>query len=255
MIPLLSKLILLAALVNPAAPKPVSPKLTNFTVPIMVYHHVSTTHGRWDVSPIRFEQELAYLLANEYHTVSMAAYADYLEKGTPLPDKPIILTFDDGDEDAYTTAYPLLKARHLTGTFYIITGKVGQPGFLTWDQIKEMSDNGMEIGAHTITHPFLTHLHPMAAYAEILGSRLDLQQHLGIVVTTFAYPDNDHNRITNLLVRLAGFRTACIVDFHSGDSVNDYFTIPRYTVAAAESLDVFSLVVNRRAFPGIPVRR
>jgi peptidoglycan/xylan/chitin deacetylase (PgdA/CDA1 family) len=185
----------------------------------------------------------------------MKAYANFLENGVELPSKPIVLTFDDGDEDAYTTAYPLLMAHHLTGTFYIITGNVGKPGYVTWDQIKEMSDNGMEIGAHTITHPYLTHLHPVAAYWEILGSRLDLQYHLGIDITTFAYPDNDHNRVTSTLVRLAGFRTAVIVDFHTGDSVSDYFTIPRYTVASGESLDVFELVVNRRAFASIPVRR
>jgi peptidoglycan/xylan/chitin deacetylase (PgdA/CDA1 family) len=242
-------------LVNPLHGARINYKPTIFTVPILVYHHIGSHRGIYYVSNTRFDQELSYLIESDYHAISMANYADFLEKGTALPDKPVILTFDDGYADAYTTVYPLLKAYHLTGTFYIITGKVGQPGYLTWDQIKEMAANGMEIGAHTITHPYLTKLHLLSAFWQIWGSRLDLERHLGKPVTTFAYPYNDHNRVTNLLARLAGYSTACIVDFHTGDSERDYFTMPRYSVTSGESINVFRLVVNRPGFPAIPKRR
>ncbi len=221
----------------------------------MTYHHIESHRGIYYVAPARFEQQLAYLVAHDYHTVSMDTYANYLEKEEPLPSSPVVLTFDDGYADAYTTVYPLLKAHHMTGTFYIITGQVGRPGFLTWDEIKEMAANGMEIGAHTVTHPYLTKLSFIAALQEISGSRVTLENQLGIRITTFAYPYNDHNQMTNLLVRMAGFRTACIVDFHTGDNVRDYFTIPRYTVSSGESLNVFALVVNKHGFPSIPLRR
>lgn len=252
---LFSKLLLLATLVNPIHGAQGYYKPTIFTVPILVYHHIDSHRGIYYVSSNRFEQELTYLVGNDYHAISMANYADFLEHGTALPNKPVVLTFDDGYADAYTNVYPLLKTYHLSGTFYIITGKVGQPGYLTWDQIKEMAANGMEIGAHTVTHPYLTKLPLLAAFWQIWGSRLDLQRHLGIPVTTFAYPYNDHNRATNFLAHLAGYSTACIVDFHTGDSERDYFTVPRYSVISGESINVFRLVVNRHSFPGIPKRR
>src|SRR5689334_2504048 len=141
MITLVSKIILLTALASPVL---FVPKPTMFTVPILTYHHIASHKGAYYVAPVRFEQELAYLIANDYHTVSMDAYADYLESEGSLPGKPVVLTFDDGYSDAYTMVYPVLKARHMTATFFIITGEVGQPGFLTWDEIKEMAANGME---------------------------------------------------------------------------------------------------------------
>src|SRR6266700_988456 len=105
---LLIKLLLLAAITNPAKPAPVYSKPTIFTVPIVTYHHVGLHKGIYYVAPIRFEQELAYLMVNDFHTISMNTYADYLEDEKPLPGKPAILTFDDGYDDAYTMVYPLL---------------------------------------------------------------------------------------------------------------------------------------------------
>src|SRR5581483_6634890 len=107
---LLSKFILLALLLGPAPATTSVPKPTMFTVPIMVYHHIGSRRGIFYVSSDRFEQELNYLVSNSYNTIPMTQYGDYLEKGTPLPNKSVVLTFDDGYEDAYTTAFPILKA-------------------------------------------------------------------------------------------------------------------------------------------------
>src|SRR5258706_14495245 len=115
------------------------------------------------------------------------------EKGAPLPDKPIVLTFDDGYRDAYEIAFPLLKKYGLTGTFYVVPGFVGEPAYVTWGELKEMQQAGMEIGAHTMHHPFLTRLSSVNAFREIFMSRLLLASQLEVPITTFAYPYNDHN--------------------------------------------------------------
>lgn len=214
-------------------------------VPILLYHHIDLRHGRWHVTPGTFEQELIYLSNNGYTALSMTAYADAVQKGRPLPAKPVVLTFDDGYDDAYITVFPLLKKYNMTGTFYVITGQVGRPGFLTWAQIREMHRAGMEFGGHTIHHVFLTNLSPQRAYAEILGSRLALEWHLRVPIKTFAYPFNDHNQRVVRYAGLAGFTTACIVDPHSGDSPLSLYKIPRITIVSGESMQVFEWVLQR----------
>src|SRR5437763_351899 len=83
-------------------------------VPIVVYHHIANHRGLWFVGPKRLDAELEYLRDNGYHTISMATYMDAREKGIALPDKPIVLTFDDGYRDAYLNAFPLLKKYGMT---------------------------------------------------------------------------------------------------------------------------------------------
>src|SRR5438876_6650552 len=75
------------------------PVLAKPQVPILLYHHIRKGCTRWHVSPQKFEQQLAYLAANGYHTISMEAYLDAIQNGAPLPDKPVVLTFDDGYQD------------------------------------------------------------------------------------------------------------------------------------------------------------
>lgn len=214
--------------------------------PIIVYHHISDRqHDRWFVPPKLFEQQLGYLKDHGFHSASMEMYGNALQIGTPLPDKSIILTFDDGYDDMYTTAFPLLKQYGFTGTFYIITGFVGTPGYLTWEEISEMQKAGMEFGGHTIHHVMLTKLSLLDALWEMLDSRLELQEHLNAAVTTFAYPFNDHNRNTIKLAWLAGYSTAVIVDWHTGDRTFTPYRIARISVESGESISVFKLVVNR----------
>ncbi len=213
--------------------------------PIMLYHHIDRSYGRWHVLPVHLEQQLMYLSSNGYKTVSMAAYLDAIESGKTLPEKSIVLTFDDGYEDSYLNAFPLLKRYSMTGTFFIITQRVGLPGYLTWAQIAEMQRAGMEIGAHTLHHPFLTHLPAWRAFIEIFGSRVDLWLHLGTFTNVLAYPYNDHNAEVVKLARLAGFRGALTVSPHKGDVNSDPFEIPRVTITSGEQMRTFALVLRR----------
>ncbi|HLY26392.1 MAG TPA: polysaccharide deacetylase family protein [Aggregatilineales bacterium] len=242
-------LAIVMSLLMPAPGKAIKTTSRPFSIPVLVYHHIAPQVPQfgvqWYVPPEKFDQELAFLHDGGYHTISVDSYVQALQDpGIDLPSRAIVLTFDDGYDDAYTRAYPLLKQYGLTGTFYIITGQVGQPGYLTWDQIREMQANGMEIGAHTISHPFLTQKDIFQAFSEIWVSRVVLAEQLGTPVTTFAYPYNDHNRFVTLLPLLAGFTSACIVDYHSGDVSNDFFAIPRFSILSGESPSTFAAVAE-----------
>src|SRR5579884_2934635 len=137
---------------------PLTPVQKTVSVPILMYHHISLplTQSPLDqslaVSPTMFKAHLNYLKTQGFHSITFNQLFDALYYGVSLPEKPVILTFDDGYDDAYTNAYPMLKAQGFSGMFYIITGKVGWKGQATWPQLREMLRNGMQMGSHTINH-------------------------------------------------------------------------------------------------------
>ena len=104
-----------------------------------------------------FIQQIKCLAESGFQTISLSQFIKASEE-TILPEKTIILTFDDGDISNYTIAYPILKKYNFKATFFIITDKVDTPGYVTWQNIKEMSDNEMEIGSHTKSHAYLPRL-------------------------------------------------------------------------------------------------
>lgn len=166
------------------------------TVPILMYHYIEnpavakTRMGKnLSVAPATLQNQLSWLRQHGYETVT---FHDWLQ-GT-LPKKPVMLTFDDGYSDAYVNAFPLLKAQKMKGVFYIITDFVGKKGYLTWPQIEEMRDAGMEMGAHTEHHPDLRKIPLAQKKQEILGSIATLQKQLNISVVSFAYPSGKYDK-------------------------------------------------------------
>lgn len=185
-----------ADLETPILP-PIQPLYTSVKVPILMYHHISdnvptTLLGiSLTVTSKMFSQQLDYLKQQGYHTITFNQLFDALYYGGPLPSRPIILTFDDGYDDAYHVALPILKAHGYSGMFYIITGKIGWPAYLTWQQLHTMLAQGMQIGSHTIHHVDMGSLYmysPAMAQNEVQVSKAVLEKRLGIPVQQFCYP-------------------------------------------------------------------
>lgn len=206
--------VLSAGPVSPEAP--VLPPLVHVSrtvqVPILMYHHISNmpTYNLIDfsltVTPGAFQKQLAYLQAHKYHTITFNQLFNALYFQAPLPTRPIILTFDDGYEDSYQFAYPLLKRYGFSGMFYIITGKVGWQGQMSWAQMREMLANGMQMGSHTINHVDIGQLllnSPAQATQELQTSQLTMQQHLGIPIQQFCYPSGEPFRHGSLALQQA----------------------------------------------------
>lgn len=179
---------------------PVQPGITTLKVPILMYHHISdmvtfTLLGKsLTVTPGNFNQQLNYLQKRGYHSITFNQFFDALYYGGPLPGHPIILTFDDGYDDAYRFALPMLKAHGFSGMFYIITGKVGWNAYLNWSQIRTMFEEGMQIGSHTVHHVDMGSLVLYSqdlAQNELQKSQAALQQHLGVSIQQFCYPSGE----------------------------------------------------------------
>jgi peptidoglycan/xylan/chitin deacetylase (PgdA/CDA1 family) len=160
------------------------------TVPIILYHRidVSPINSRYYVPPEEFEKEIKLLHDWEYTTITTGMLFKAITEGADLPPRPIIITFDDGNLDNYTTAFPIMQKYGFTGVLYIVGKYMGAEQYMSADQIKEMAAAGWEVGSHSMTHSDLTLLEPQEQRREIVESKEFLERQLGIPIQTFAYP-------------------------------------------------------------------
>jgi peptidoglycan/xylan/chitin deacetylase (PgdA/CDA1 family) len=165
-------------------------------VPILMYHHVSAqpTHNALDfsltVKTPDFAAQMDYLAKNGYHPITLTDLFDNLYYGMALPAQPIILSFDDGYEDNFTDAFPILQRHHFVAELNIITGFIGGR-YLTWNQIRQMAASGIEIGSHTVHHWSLASVLPQTARTELSQSQATLEKQLGVPIQFFCYPSGE----------------------------------------------------------------
>lgn len=171
-----------------------APKDFSESVPVLMYHYIeaptaSTTMKGLYLDPKIFADQLQSLEKNSYQTIFMSDLAISIKKEKKLSGQNIALTFDDGYEDFYTQAFPLLKKYNSKATLYVIINRLDTKGYLTRSQVKELASSGLvEIGSHTFNHPDLRKLKSKDAKFEIEASKRILEQISGKPVLTFAYP-------------------------------------------------------------------
>lgn len=179
--------------------------LRRIRVPILMYHYVSPLPTDADdirrdltIEPDMFAAHMQYLADEGYTTISLYDLYDALMTGTVLPEKPVILTFDDGYIDHYRYVFPTLLQHGFTGTFFVITGRSdsGDPAYLNWDQIAEMAAAGMSMEAHTKSHVSLEGRDRDFLVYELLGSQQSLTSHTGMAVRMLAYPSGHYDDLT-----------------------------------------------------------
>ena len=159
---------------------------------ILEYHRVNDdTAGKDDYSLSReqFQEQLNYFQANGYNTISLMEFIRAQKYGEELPDKPIILTFDDGYEDNYTNMMPMVKNMGMKATMFMPTNFVGKEGYVSWQQLKQMQEDGIEIGSHTANHLPLSDMHGEALSNEIKLSKLMMEWNGMKTIYFFSYPN------------------------------------------------------------------
>jgi peptidoglycan/xylan/chitin deacetylase (PgdA/CDA1 family) len=208
-------------------------------VPVLTYHRVHTMPavGQPDliVDPASFDAELTALQSGGYHTVTEAQLFDALYRGGSLPSKPVLISVDDGYLDDVKTILPDLQSHHMVATFFVITGRMTEPGFLTADQIRQLDRAGMDVGDHTAHHVDLRQLTTTQLASETAGSRRALQAVLGHFVYYFAYPFGYYNSTVIDAVRSAGFTMAYTTGAGITETTSAPFTFPRIHVGRAET--------------------
>lgn len=204
-------------------------------IPIIMYHYVEYVKDRRDAvriklntTPADFEEQLRELKDAGYESYFMRDIPDLLSSKKYYTDRSIVLTFDDGYEDFYINAFPLLKKYNIRATVYIITDLIGEKGFLHKEQIRELIRSGLiEIGSHTLSHPYLKTTDDEESRRQIFQSKKKLEKEFGIEIESFAYPYGAMNPSTVLQVKEAGYTNAASVIFGSIQSADNLFFLFR----------------------------
>lgn len=211
-------------------------------LPILLYHHVleSSLVNPYTLAPAQFEAQMRLLWERGYRTISVAQFLTALESGTDLPICPVLITFDDGDEDVYTQALPILQRYGFTATVYLVVDYLDKPGFLRLDQVQSLLEAGWEVGSHSLSHPDLTRVGVGRVWEEVAGSRARLEALLGVPITTFAYPYGSAYPQILKKVRAAGYQAGMGLGLSYRHSPGSRFYLSRRPIEARTTLAEFA---------------
>jgi peptidoglycan/xylan/chitin deacetylase (PgdA/CDA1 family) len=202
-----------------------------YVVPILSYHHVGVPSGtKWrlnTVSEKSFDYQMNFIKRHGFQVISLADLVEGIKQGREFARNTVVLTFDDGYEDNYKYAFPILKKYEYPATIFLISDYVGQPGFLTWDEIKEMEKYNILAGAHTRHHAYLPRSTPTEAQDEIAGSKKIIEDNLGHSIDYFCYPTGGFTEDIKGLVKQAGYKAAVTTNRGKGRFNLDLYQLKR----------------------------
>ncbi|MDP5272929.1 polysaccharide deacetylase family protein [Chengkuizengella axinellae] len=231
---------------------------TNEKLPVLMYHHFSDQSSSTSVKPDDFEQQMKYLKDQGYTTILVSELINYTNNNLPLPDKPVLITMDDGYSSNYEYAYPILKELNMKATFYVVVDQMGEtPGVIehfSWEQAKEMYESGLiDIQSHSYNShsketienkPLLTypiHEHETEAQyiqrirQDLLLAKEEIEKNLGNEVISFAYPFGSFNEATEEIAKEVGYQLTLTVRNGINNANDDFFLLNRINVPGGYS--------------------
>jgi len=219
-------------------------------VPILLYHSISDAPpavGRqFTVDPVSFGRHLDLVAQRRLEPLTVSGFVDAVRRRDEARlERAVVITFDDGFRDFATAAVPALRERGLTATLYVTTGALGAEPMLDWPQLPTLQAAGIEIGAHSHTHPQLDTLAPDAAREEIAGCKALIERSLGAPVRSFAYPHGYSSRRVRRLVQQAGYDSACGVKNTLSSARDDRFALSRLMVRSTTGPDEIGRWLDR----------
>lgn len=211
----------------------------SFQIPILTYHSIDNSGSVISISRERFQQQMQCLSDKSFQVISLKEILTCIKEKRPFPEKAVAITFDDGFKSNYGVAFPILKKFGYTAAIFMVSGRcghnnkwLGQPDgipvmdLLEWDEIIEMSDYGIEFGAHTLNHPHLPQLTLKEAKKEIVESKALLEKHIGKDVIFFDYPYGEENEEIREIVK-DEFQCAFSTDMEFTTLQSDIYSMTR----------------------------
>jgi peptidoglycan/xylan/chitin deacetylase (PgdA/CDA1 family) len=225
------------------------------TIAVLMYHRINSyRHNELSVHPRDFVRQVRWLKENGFINMKMSEF-ESMNSGDSITGRRVIFTFDDGYEDNYTGAFPILKEYGYTAIFYLATefietnrmyprdvyesNNIEENRIMKWNQIKLLIDEGMEVGSHSLTHPLLTHLTDDEARKEIVNSRLKLEEKFSIKITSFSIPGGAYFDRHIDMVRQAGYKSCCTTRYGFCQRQDNLYTLPRIAVLSSDVFFVF----------------
>lgn len=201
--------------------------------PVLMYHSIDD-HGarlKLSVSTREFRGQMKYLRDRDYDVVSLERLSEIISSGSKIPRNIASVTFDDGSLDNYTNAFPILKEYKIPATVFVISGCIGKPDFLSAAQIKEMSEAGIDMGSHSVTHPHMEGLAKGDLKREIVGSKKDIEAITGRPVVAFCFPFGGFNDAARGILQEAGYKAALVTMPRDNSIKLDLYRIKRIKIA------------------------
>ena len=219
--------------------RPVADLATMFSkkeVPVLCYHHIreakpgqSETMKSYSVSPESFAQQMKMLKDSGYETILPDQLYNYLVYGGKLPAKPVIISFDDTDEEQFTIGAAEMKKYGFKGVFFIMTISISRPRYMTKEQLKQLADDGNAVEAHTWDHHMVTKYKGTDFDIQFVKPKKKVEDITGKPADYFAYPFGIWNQAAIPELKKAGYKMAFILS-SKRDSTEPLFTLRRMIV-------------------------
>lgn len=236
------------------------PGAADTPVPVLMYHSVSdapvASTKALSIRPATFAAQLRYLRHQGFTGLTFGELCQRRRTRQPLPARPIVLTFDDGYADLIEEALPIMIEEGFSATLFVTTGwlhgaarhAAGRPPgrMLSWGQVAELSSAGVEIAAHSHSHPQLDQISEPRLRNELASSQRLLEDRLGQPVCSLAYPYGHSNKRVRAVAREIGYLQAAVVKNAIAASACDPFGVPRLTIRRSTSLAVFARVAHQQ---------
>lgn len=227
---------------------------------ILMYHNVSeSTPESTSVTPATFERHMQYLADNGFTVWPLFKTLLHLASGKPVPEKTVVLTFDDAYTSVYTNAYPVLKEKGWPFTVFVTTMYIadGYNNYMSWAQLREIRQHGGDVGNHSRSHVHLVRKRGgetdeqwrTRITSEIEGAQAVLRRHVDDPVLAVAYPYGEYSKeVRDLLWELGYFGLGQQSGAVGRES--DFQAIPRYPIATGfDDMDNFAIKVSSKALP------
>lgn len=226
-------------------------------VPVLMYHGVSDDfqddqevgNSPFYITIDQFRSQMSYLHEHGYQTMALARFGDMLRNDLSVIDadvsKMIIITFDDGYQNNYFHALKILKEFSFIATFFVVVNRIGTENYLTWEQLIQMANEGMEIQSHTYNHKPLELLSLEEVEQDLRLSKEILEQKLNKSVNFISYPHGSYNRKIIDIVKKVGFKGSCTSEVCFANSNSNPFTIGRLDIRKNYELKDFIKIVQR----------
>lgn len=240
------------------------PAIDNDTeLPILMYHRVSdegdTALSRYRVTPARFRQQMEWLDRNRYEAISLELLRAVCEGRRRLPPRPVLITFDDGYVDFYQNAWPILRAFDYPSVMFVVAGKVGQCSdwdahlgrsepLMDWQQLREISDHGVSIGSHSVTHRRFSRLTFQSAYDEMSRSSSLIEASLGRSPSAFCYPYGIYDRSIEPLLPVSRYEFGFTCDCAFATPTERPLRLARIEVFGSDDIPDFAAKMDRGSY-------
>jgi peptidoglycan/xylan/chitin deacetylase (PgdA/CDA1 family) len=231
---------------NTPTPKLVYNEAGQIVAPILLYHHVEGQefNNRYTVSIPDFRAQMEALSEMGYTTISLSLFLDARLDGGELPEKPILISFDDGHRSVYENAFPIMKEFNFTGVFYIVANRLGGvENFVDVKELNEMMDAGWDVGSHGFSHIDLTLAHDSVA-KEVGESKSRLSNALSTQILTFAYPFGTIDPFLAQKVNDYGYRAGMGLGTNIVHTWRNLFYLERIEIYGNYSLDEFKARIS-----------